>query len=445
VHAHTVWSLLQIFSINAKSVEAEYYGERRRLIVKRKSVLLLLLLFSFLCVRSNLVKIGIPDVHAVCSIDTNAEYRNGTIPGDPLDVWYAWINVSNTQVVYYAFVSDEVNPPVKNFLGQHFQIENETDVFIGNTLALIEVYNDTNKDGIPQANFTSGESEIAYYLEVNSSVSYEITLIQRVIEEEIAHYKWGFRYNIIDGFLQYPDQGNTGARVMIECLGFNYDFYMVGNTSYMKMSFDIGNITDIEPWWGEPPISLENLSLSLLFSTVTSSAKQHTAYVNGEPYDSTDTTDSATAISGGEIAVETIKAYEFLFGENYNLTRGESIETHTTKSEAAATTSVPKEAQPRLDWGFSYFENYLNLSELFPSAVGIGGKVSLDYNISKFLYRICYPVWDGLPIKHDPTLVAYLFSNTTIPEFPSLLILPLSMIATLFAALVYGKKIFYFS
>lgn len=312
--------------------------------MKRRSILLLLILFSFLYVRSNLVEIG-ADVYAVSSIDTNAEYGNGTIPGDTLDVWYAWVNVSQTQIVYYAFVSDEVNPPVRNFLGQHFQIENETDVFIGNTLALIEVYNDTSKDGIPQANFTSGESEIVYYLEVNSSVSYQISPIQKVVEEETAHYKWGFRYNIIDGFLQYSDQGNTGAWVMIEYLGFDYDFYVVENASYMKMSFDVGNITDIEPWGGEPPISLENLSLSLLFSTATSSAKQHTAYVNGEPYDSTDTTDSATATNSGEIAVEIIKAYDFLFGENYNLTRGETIETHATKSEAAATTSVPKGAQ----------------------------------------------------------------------------------------------------
>ena len=406
--------------------------------MKRKFVLLLLLLFSFLCVRFNPIKMDVPDAYAVCPIDTNAEYKNGTIPGETLDVWYAWINVSNTQVVYYAFVSDKVNPPVKNFLGQHFQVENETDVFIGNILALIEVYNDTNEDGIPQANFTSSESEIVYYLQVNSSVSYEVTPIQKVIEDGTAHYKWGFKYNTIDGFLQHPDEG-TGARVMIEHIGFDYDFYMVENTSYIKMSFDIGNITDIEPWPDEPPISLENLSLSLLFSTVTSSAKQHTPYVNGEPYDSTNTTDPATAISNGEIAVETIKAYEFLFDENYNLTRDEHVETYAVKSEAAATTSVPKGAQSRLDWIFNYFENYLNLSELFPSAAGIGGKVNLDYNISKFLYRICYPVWDGLPIKHDPTLVAYLYSNTTIPEFPSLLILPLSMIATLLAALIYRK------
>jgi hypothetical protein len=71
--------------------------------------------------------------------------------------------------------------------------------------------------------------------------------------------------------------------------------------------------------WGEPPVSLDGLSLSLLFSTVTISDKTYTAYVNGEPYNSTTTADSATATDSGQIAVEMIKAYEFLFGETYEL------------------------------------------------------------------------------------------------------------------------------
>lgn len=407
---------------------------------KRKLILLLSLLLLLLYLRYNLPKTGIPNVHATPYINTNAEYENGTIPGSPLDVWYAWVNVSNTQTVYYAFVSSEVNPPVKNFLGQHFQIENGTDVFIGNTLALIEIYNDTNGDGIPQANFTSGESEIVYYLEVNSSVSYEVNPIQKVMEEGIAHYKWGFRYNVIDGFLQHSDMEGTGARVMIEYISFNYDFYIVENTSYIKISFDIGNITDIEPWSGEPPISLENLSLSLLFSTTICTPKQYVTYADGKPYNSTNTPEPATPINKTEISIEIIKAYEFLFSENYNLTRGQNVETHVAKSEAAASASVPKTAQPRLDWILNYFENYLNLSELFPSAAGIGDKPNLDYNTSNFLYRICYPVWDGLPIKHDPTLKAYLSSNIIIPEFPSTTIILLTTTAILIAASTHKKR-----
>ena len=403
-------------------------------------VSLVILLFSLRSLGLNPVGTEARGTYSVDYIDTSVEYANGTIAGEPLDVWYAWINVSDTQVVYYAFVSDEVNPPVKNFFGQHFEVENGTDVFVGNTLALIEVYNDTNGDGIPQANFTSGESEIAYYLEVNSSVTYEITPIQKVVEEEITHYKWGFRYNTIDGFLQYSGQGNTGARAMIDYLGCNYDFYVVENTSYVKTSFEMGNVSDIEPWFGEPSISLDDLSLSLLFSTVTSSSKEYTAYVNREPYDSTTAADPATETSGGEIAVEITKACEFLFGGNYSLTRGENVESHETKSAAAATTSVPEGAQPMLGWIFNYFENYLNLSDLFPSAVGISGRVNLDYNVSKLLYRISYPVWDGLPIEHDPTFVAYLFSHTAIPEFPALIMLPLLMTTTLFATMLLRKR-----
>jgi len=371
------------------------------------------------------------------NIDTTSEYANGSIHISPVvDIWYAWVNVSDTQIICYALFSNEVNSPIINFLGQHFQVENDTEVFVGNTLTLIEVYNDTSGDGIPQANFTSGETEIAYYLLVNSSIGYETTPIQKTLKGEIPHYTWGFRYDAIDGFLLYPEEepGEGAAKVMIDHLGFNYDFYVVENVSYVKQSFDIGNITDIQPLSGETPVSLDDLSLSLLFSTVTLSAKPYTAYVNSEPYNSTIAENPATLTSGGEIAVETIKAYEFLFGEDYNLTRGGSIETYEVKSEAAATTSVPQGAQSRLNWILAYFESNLNVSDLFPSAGGIG-EVNLNYNISSFLYRICYPVWDGLPIQHDPTYVAYLFSNTAIPEFPIAMMLPILVITTSLAIL----------
>jgi len=402
---------------------------------------LLALLCSLFYVRFNYVDVEATNLYSVQSVDKNAEYTNGTIPAPPVDIWYAWVNLSDTQVIFYSLISDVVNSPIINFLGQHFQVENDTEVFIGSTLALIEVYNDTNEDGIPQANFTSGETEIKYYLLVNSSVGYDITPIQKTVEGETPHYKWGFKYNTIDGFLLYPEQqpGQGAAKVIIDYLGFNYDFYVVQNVSYMKTSFDIGKITKIEPVFGEPQVSLDDLSLSLLFSTITASAKPYTPYVNGQPYNSTTATNPATATNSGQIAVDIIKAYEFLFGENYNLTRDETVEPHEVKSEAAATTSVPQGAQSRLEWALNYFENNLNISDLFPSASGIQGKINLDCNVSALLYRICYPVWDGLAIKHDPTHIAYLFSNTIIPEFPTALILPLLITVTLVA--VVSRKI----
>lgn len=403
------------------------------------------LVLSLLALLSSLLFVGFSSMElargfSAQGFDATVEYSNGTISGQLLDVWYAWVNISKTQIMYYALISEEVNPPIKNFLGQHFQIENETEVFVGNTLLLIEVYNDTNDDGIPQANFTSGESEIAYYLEVNSSIGYEITPIQKTLEEGISHFKWGLKYNTIDGFLQYANQGDTGARVIIDYLGFHYDFYEAQNVSYLKTSFEIGKITSIEPWWEEPPISLDNMSLSLLFSTVISSSNPYTTYVNGEPYNSTTASELATITEKSEVSVDLIRAYEFLFGDAYNLTRGEVIETHGIKSVAAATSSVPNGAKSRLNWILGCFEDHLNISSLFPLAAGIEGKVDLNYNVSTLLYRICYSIWDGLSIKHDPTNIAYLFSNEIIPEFPSLIILPLLMLAISLVSLVYKKK-----
>ncbi|UCH32239.1 MAG: hypothetical protein JSV05_02305 [Candidatus Bathyarchaeota archaeon] len=397
------------------------------------------IIFSVSLLSTNITLSG-QSMSSQTNIDTTAEYSNGSIPSPPTGVWiwYTWINTSETQIISYALFSDTYNSPIMSFLGQHFQIENNTDVFVGTTLALIEIYNDTNGDSIPQANFTSGESEIIYHLGVNSSLNYQITPIQKIMKGEIAHYMWGFKHEIIDGFLLYPEQymGHIAAAfVTIDYLSFMYDFYVVQNASYLKTSFEIGNITDIQPY-DDPSPSLEGLSLSLLYSTVTSSAKSYSAYVNDEPYDSTTAPNPATTTNSSQIAVEMIKAYEFIFGESYNLTRSETIETYGAESEAAATISVHPDVIYGLDWAFSWFENNLNLSEMFPAASGLGGQVDLNCSVSTLLYRNCYPVWDGLPILHDPTYVAYLFSNTIILEFSTVILFPMFIVATLFILVV---------
>src|SRR4030042_4758830 len=173
---------------------------------------------------------------------TNTEYSNGTIHESPCDIWYDWVNASGTQIICYILYSHAVNSPIINFLGQHFQVGNGTEVFVGSTMALLEVYTDTNGDGIPQANFTSGVSEIKYYLLMNSSVSYQIGFINKTLEDGVAHYRWSFEYTTIDGFLLYPEQqpGHGAARVIIDHLGFMYDFYVDQNVSNLKTSFDIG-------------------------------------------------------------------------------------------------------------------------------------------------------------------------------------------------------------
>ncbi len=258
---------------------------------------------------------------------------------------------------------------------------------------------------------------------MNSSVSYQIGFINKTLEGGVPHYKWSFKYIMIDGFLDYPQQpGHGAARVTIDHLGVMYDFYVDQNVSNLKTSFDIGNIVDIQQLPEEPAVSLNGLSLSMLFSTATVAAKPYTIHVNGQQYNSTTTTNSAIAATTGQVAVDMIKAYDFVLSGSYNLTRGQNIETHEVKSEVAATSSVPTGALSDLEWIMGFFEDDLNLTRLFGAP---WETISLNCNSSALLYRICYPVWDGLRIEHDPTYVAYLFSNTQIPEFPPLMVLPM--------------------
>ena len=207
------------------------------------------------------------------SINTNAEYSNGTLstiwPG--VYIWYDWVNASGSQVVFLAFQSPVTTVPVMAFVGQHYYDQNGTEVFVGSTLGDMEVYNDTNGNGLPDANYTSGQSEILYDFIVNSSQITEIQPIDRTTIQGLPHYRWGITYRTIDGSFIYPngtvdvDGTNTNVRAsaMIDYMNFSYDYYIQGNVSYLKTSFGLGKITQIEPYPGSSNLSLNGLSLAL--------------------------------------------------------------------------------------------------------------------------------------------------------------------------------------
>jgi hypothetical protein len=135
--------------------------------------------------------------------------------------------------------------------------------------------------------------------------------------------------------------------------------------------------------------------------------------------------------------VEDIKAYDFVFGGNYTLSRGENNETYEAKAEAAALSSVPTETYGPVAWRASFFRDELNLGDLFG---GSWPDVSIDYDASSLIYRICFPVWDGMQIQHDPVYIGYLFSSTEVPEIPTIIILPPLFIAVTSLVLLLGKK-----
>jgi hypothetical protein len=353
------------------------------------------------------------NVQNASSIDVHSEYSNGSIPIYSQDghlvvgLWYDWVNTQGTQVIFLAYHSEVYNSPIVTFVGQRYVTVNGTEVFIGNTLSLMEAYRDANGNNVPET------SEISYLFIVNSSISFAVAPIQKIVLGEVAHYRWGVEYQTIDGFL-IDENGISGARVIIEHISFSYDYYIQSNVSYTKTNFDIGKIVSLEPY--EPNLTLQGLSLSLVYATMIITPKNYTVLVNEQPYNSTAAPLSPITTTRTEVRIENQKTYEFLFGENYTLHRDSLTEVYKSFSAASATNTVLSNARVSLSWLIEQLEGVLG--EIFPKISTMQASINLDYMASTFVYRVCYPTWEGYRIRHDPTYVAYINPQGLPPNPP---------------------------
>jgi hypothetical protein len=377
----------------------------------------------------------------------NKEYDSGTIvpPNSPLNVWYDWVNVSGTQIINYALYTtpDYSYPvPIACIIGQHLRLADGSDVFVASALDGMEVYRDLNGDGIPQANFTSGESEIIYFMYSNMSDSYSMIPIQKMMQDDTAHYEWSFTYENVYAYLQNATARiGVAVRLKLDHLTLGYDFSLNGNVTSLKTSFDIGKAKDIQvfdpginDYANSSQFSFDGLSLSLLYATATYASNPYSTSVNGQPYNSTIANSSAMEAETAQVAVGEVKAYDFIFGGNYTLNKDESnvtheanIETYAAKAEAASESSLPIKIYGPVVRGISFFSDELNLGDLFG---GSWPNVNTDYGASSLVYRICFPVWDGHQIVHDPIYVGYLSGSTSIPEFSTITIAVAIMVTT---------------
>jgi hypothetical protein len=350
------------------------------------------------------------------SVDMEGEYSSGSLElSEAMDVWYARINSSGTEVVFLTYYSKVYNSPIITFLGEHYTT-NDTEVFVGNTLLLMEAYNDTDGNGVPEANFTAGTGEIEYFLLVNSSVTFTSTPVKKVTIGNVSHYVWGIEYGWVDGALLYPRNRiidgystNLAAIVNITRLSFEYDYYIQGNATYLKTGFEIGKIADFKPYASN--VSLNGLGFSLLYGTAVFTTGSYSIFVNGKSYDSRTTQAASTSTSQTEVVVENRKIYEFLFEENYTLYRDSAPENYTSRSVASPTSSIPPNTADILSWKLGLFS-----SDVFPRINANLPNIDLAYANSSFIYRVCYPTWDGWGLEHDPTYVAFLVPAEITPN-----------------------------
>jgi hypothetical protein len=377
---------------------------------------------------------------ATLPVSGDTEYANGTITppnsGLSLRVWYDWINTSDTQVISYAMYTLPDSPfavPAISLIGQHLHLPDGTEVFVASALNGMEIYRDANGDGIPQANFTSGESEILYFMYTNTSDTYTMIPLEKTMQGNVTHYTWAFTYEGVRAFLQNTSTHmGIDARFKLDHLTLSYDFSVDGNVSNLKTNFDIGTPENVEVYDPAAPdgysnssqFSFQGLSLSLLYATATYTSKPYSVLVNGQSYNSTTAQSPATDTTLAQVTVDNSKAYDFVFGGNYTLTGNTNtvypanVTTYEAKAEAAAIVSLPFKIIGPTVKGISFFQDQLNLTDLFG---GNWPKINSNYESSSLVYRICFPVWDGEQIIHDPVYVGYLGSggSETIPEFPA--------------------------
>ena len=222
--------------------------------------------------------------------------------------------------------------------------------------------------------------------------------------------------------------------MFFEHLTLNYDFSVDGNVSNLKTSFDIGKVTNLDILDSSQFSSFDGLSLALLYATATYTSTSYSTSVNGQPYNSS-TADSALDANIAEVKVEDVKAYDFVFGGNYLLHRDKSnetyqanIETYEAKAEVAPIAGLPTIYGPTVR-SISFFRDHLNLADLFG---GSWPNINSNYEASSLIYRICFPVWDGMQIEHDPVFVGYIFNSQEIPEIPiTLIIIPIFIAVSL--------------
>src|SRR3989441_5444291 len=357
------------------------------------------------------------------SIDLSKEYASGDVDVFPyLQAWYTWININGTHTIFLALHSNQAQSPVSAFVGQGYNTTSGSKVFVANALLAMEVYNDTNGNGYLDANYGAGTTELKYLLVMNASQTFTVNPVQKTITSGTAHYSWGVTYGNVQAILikaASPNYGYTGglaaSYTSIDHVSFSYDYSLIGNTTYLKTSYDIGNVVLVPPI--DPGVTLQGLSFSLLHATLAVASHQLSVVAGSNPYDS-QTSASPSLVTAAQLTVDNGLTYEFRFRDNYTLVKTPP-ETHPALYVASPSNSLPA--------GVFGGQDYIPLIRVqdyvrnkLPDFAGLPSTSDLSYATSRLIYRVSYPVWSGYGLKHDPTYVAHFVVSTSSPTVPLL-------------------------
>jgi hypothetical protein len=342
------------------------------------------------------------------AIDTSQEFASGFTPDEGF--WYAWVNLQGAQLIYLVAVSSlgATSYPHANFIGQHFFAADGTELFIGHTLMLFELFNDTNHNGILDADFQEETAETVYYMNASEAEAFAPQSIEKVLIDNTWHYQWSVRYDNVSGCLIYsqgPRYGDVGIFVRVASLEMEYDYCLVNNATYLKTGLHLGDV--IESWGIDENATFSGLGLTALYSTLLlASSDQVHVLVGGGEYDSGMPGQPTLSMNTATVAGAGASFYELVFGQSYTLYSGGPTVLDAFSSACPWMSVNPLTYESYVKQPLYSFQAFLNI--FLPRISSLPIVVNYNYQESSLLFRVNYPSWDGYELVHDPLYVAYL-------------------------------------
>ena len=343
-------------------------------------------------------------------IPIEEEYSSGTIANQISRLSYTWVHTDETSflslTMYDELTGMSTIAPFYPFFGQSFNVSNNP-FFVGTIITGFELFQDSNDNDILDL-----EEELKYYVMLNASQGIILPQIDKTTEDTKRIYSWKVRYLEVDGFFQ-PSPVQNNVKTIIDSVNLTYSFAISQNYSELKLAIEMGAWDAYEfDYNTQPPfneirlqdVDLSKYSLSILFGTTVSSDNPVSVAVSN----------GTTGISDAIIKVNDVPIFQSLFQDTYDLEL--SGTTHTAIATPANPNTLFDEQlyswrtpQELYNWWSSFFSSMSELTKIPP----------LGIEEVSFLYRICYPVWNGEPFNHDPRYRALFEGELSPPTIPT--------------------------
>jgi hypothetical protein len=356
------------------------------------------------------------------TINYDSEVSQGFISGSyGVSLWYVWLNISGTHVLFLAMYSAVYPSPINYFIGQHYFTGNDTEVFIGNRMLGFEIYEDVNGNLLLDAKYTDGfdrnSDETRYFFLLNASSSTNLVPPSKKTMDNVTHYNWGIDYKGAQGVI-LETSNQTGAYITdpetgellpsffkvlcsatLNFLNFTFDYWIENNMTYLKTGLEIGEFYEDTQYSGGMITTIfNNKSLSTLYATSVLSLKPY----NIEIENSQGSSGQTTLVNASRIDIEGKEAFKLVFGETYTL-NNEPVP-YLTATGIYSMDSLPGD----LVYDAKYFtKNVEDTFRKYLENTNLNGNASFSIKQSSLIYRECFPKWGNKTISYDPLYIAY--------------------------------------